>query len=199
MSPANLHDHKAKTKDMYPPPPLKVSKDSHIIKKSFPSPPSSSSSSASSLAVTGPIKPHPVIIYTHSPKIIHTNPKDFMALVQKLTGLSQSEDDPSAPQVRKENGYRVVAKEENKKVKINDDNESSSAITDHENYGSIGDRGQCFMPRHPNYMTNIPIFTPNLAEFLCANQPCYNNYTTDPLFLSFSKYDLSNFCLGGEN
>ncbi|KAG6746854.1 hypothetical protein POTOM_049225 [Populus tomentosa] len=179
---------------MYPPPPLKVNKDSHMIKKSFPSPPSSSSSSVSSLAVTGPIKPHPVIIYTHSPKVIHTNPKDFMALVQKLTGLSQSEDDPSAPQARKENGNRVVAKEENKKVKINDDNESSSAITDHENYGSIGDRGQRF-----NYITNIPIFTPNLAEFLCANQPCYNNYTTDPLFLSFSKYDLSTFCLGGED
>ncbi|KAL3570838.1 hypothetical protein D5086_028087 [Populus alba] len=179
---------------MYPPPPLKVNKDSHMIKKSFPSPPSSSSSSVSSLAVTGPIKPHPVIIYTHSPKVIHTNPKDFMALVQKLTGLSQSGDDPSAPQARKENGNRVVAKEENKKVKINDDNESSSAITDHENYGSIGDRGQRF-----NYITNIPIFTPNLAEFLCANQPCYNNYTTDPLFLSFSKYDLSTFCLGGED
>ncbi|KGN52621.2 hypothetical protein Csa_008052 [Cucumis sativus] len=30
----------------------------------------------------------PLIIYTHSPKIIHTHPKDFMALVQRLTGCN---------------------------------------------------------------------------------------------------------------
>ncbi|RYQ97301.1 hypothetical protein Ahy_B08g093334 [Arachis hypogaea] len=29
----------------------------------------------------------PVIIYTHSPRVIETNPRDFMQLVQKLTGL----------------------------------------------------------------------------------------------------------------
>jgi hypothetical protein len=29
----------------------------------------------------------PVIIYTHSPKVIRTNPRDFMSIVQKLTGL----------------------------------------------------------------------------------------------------------------
>ncbi|GAB4840306.1 hypothetical protein Ancab_021072 [Ancistrocladus abbreviatus] len=30
----------------------------------------------------------PVIIYTRSPTVIHAQPRDFMALVQKLTGLS---------------------------------------------------------------------------------------------------------------
>ncbi|WZY95152.1 hypothetical protein YC2023_067481 [Brassica napus] len=35
----------------------------------------------------------PVIIYTNTPKTIHTNPKDFMALVQKLTGMSNFEED----------------------------------------------------------------------------------------------------------
>ncbi|KAL2462841.1 uncharacterized protein Fot_54078 [Forsythia ovata] len=39
----------------------------------------------------------PVIIYTYSPKIIHTNPRDFMTLVQKLTGLSHSNDDQYSP------------------------------------------------------------------------------------------------------
>ncbi|CAL9221338.1 unnamed protein product [Arabidopsis halleri] len=75
---------------LYPPSPspspttLKVNKDSHVIKK----PPSPSSSSSAA-------KPrHPVIIYTHTPRIIHTNPKDFMALVQKLTGMSRSDEDP---------------------------------------------------------------------------------------------------------
>ncbi|CAA7051382.1 unnamed protein product [Microthlaspi erraticum] len=74
---------------VYPPSPspsplLKLNKDSHVIKK--PLSPSSSSSAA---------KPRqPVIIYTNTPKIIHTNPKDFMALVQKLTGMSRSDEDP---------------------------------------------------------------------------------------------------------
>ncbi|KAF7827810.1 VQ motif-containing protein 8, chloroplastic [Senna tora] len=29
----------------------------------------------------------PIIIYTHSPKVIHTKAQDFMALVQSLTGM----------------------------------------------------------------------------------------------------------------
>ncbi|TMW89851.1 hypothetical protein EJD97_016548 [Solanum chilense] len=61
--------------------PLKMNKDSVYIKKS----PSSSF-----------LNQHrPVIIYTHSPKIIHTNPCDFRALVQKLTGLSSHNSDPN--------------------------------------------------------------------------------------------------------
>ncbi|XP_020263862.1 nuclear speckle RNA-binding protein B-like [Asparagus officinalis] len=32
----------------------------------------------------------PVIIYTVSPKVIHTNPSDFMSLVQRLTGAASS-------------------------------------------------------------------------------------------------------------
>ncbi|RVW24449.1 Protein MKS1 [Vitis vinifera] len=38
----------------------------------------------------------PVIIYTVSPKIIHTQPSEFMTLVQRLTGLSSSSSS-SAP------------------------------------------------------------------------------------------------------
>lgn len=61
--------------------PLKINKDSCYIKKSQQ-------------------RHHPVIIYTHSPKIIHTNPRDFMALVQKLTGLSSN---PNTESNSKEN------------------------------------------------------------------------------------------------
>lgn len=58
-------------------PSLKVSKDSHRIRK----PPS-------------PLpqiqyRP-PIIIHTYSPKVIHTQPDDFMSLVQKLTGSSDT-------------------------------------------------------------------------------------------------------------
>lgn len=35
----------------------------------------------------------PVIIYVRSPKIIHTQPSEFMALVQKLTGFMHQTDD----------------------------------------------------------------------------------------------------------
>lgn len=78
---------------LYPPSPspsqptLKVNKDSHVIKK-----PPSPSSSSTAAKLRHPV--HPVIIYTHTPKVIHTNPKDFMALVQKLTGMSPSDEDP---------------------------------------------------------------------------------------------------------
>lgn len=191
------------------PPPLKVHKDSHSIKKSSPPPPSllssstSTSSSASSSIVSAnkPQQRHPVIIYTHSPKVIHTHPRDFMALVQKLTGLSRSDNDaPSAAaadplQPKQEPGNPAastltVEKDGHlKKGSANEDNETSSVITEENNCSSsIGDTqvNSCFMPNPPildpslnPYMTNLPVFTSNSAEFLCSNQP-FLNY--DPLF-----------------
>ncbi|KAK3043819.1 hypothetical protein RJ639_000518 [Escallonia herrerae] len=63
------------------PAPLKVRKDTHKFKK----PPVAPQPSQ-------PPQPHrpPVIIYTVSPKVIHTNPSDFMTLVQRLTGAGSS-------------------------------------------------------------------------------------------------------------
>ncbi|KAJ8753680.1 hypothetical protein K2173_026356 [Erythroxylum novogranatense] len=190
MSPTPTHFHhnqaKAKTSNNnngFCPPPLRVNTDSYMINKK-------SSSSSSSLGVNRSSKTlqrHPVIIYTHSPKVIHTHPKDFMALVQKLTGLSRSDSDQSTmTQVKLEKG---IAEGSNKNGKIvgNDDNESSSVITD-ENCGSVGDRrvNSCFVPpifEPPNpYMPHIPVFTPTSAHFLCPN-PSFYSYT-DPLFLS---------------
>ncbi|GLU16571.1 hypothetical protein SLE2022_329980 [Rubroshorea leprosula] len=71
------------------PTPLRVRKDSYKIRKP-------------------PLAPHPshpqqapprqpVIIYTVSPKIIHTSPSDFMNLVQRLTGASSSSTASSSP------------------------------------------------------------------------------------------------------
>ncbi|CAL4940777.1 unnamed protein product [Urochloa decumbens] len=100
---------------------FKVHRDSHSIHKqaAATSPPSSSSTN-SSVSSSSPnaaasansrrpppapaprqTKPpppppqtqQPVIIYTHSPKVIRTNPRDFMSIVQKLTGL----DSPGGP------------------------------------------------------------------------------------------------------
>ncbi|KAA8531040.1 hypothetical protein F0562_005749 [Nyssa sinensis] len=81
------------------PSPLKVSKESHKIRKPPvapqpshaqeppPHPPQRQESTAENR--------QPVIIYAVSPKVIHTTVSDFMSLVQRLTGSSSS-NDPSA-------------------------------------------------------------------------------------------------------
>ncbi|CAK9167833.1 unnamed protein product [Ilex paraguariensis] len=192
MSPTQFHDHhhqaKRETNGLYPPP-LKINKDSHFIKKS---PPSSSSSSSSSL-VSGmasisarPPQRQPVIIYTHSPKVIHTNPRDFMQLVQKLTGLSRSDhDDTVQPKLEPGNDS---SEEYHKNIKnvMNDDNDCTSVVTD-ENGSSVGDVhvNSCFIPsifEPPNpCFNNFPFFTQNPTDFSCSTKPFYNY--TDPLFL----------------
>ncbi|XWS44754.1 hypothetical protein CRYUN_Cryun15aG0074600 [Craigia yunnanensis] len=65
------------------PTPLKVSKDSHKIKKppphaTFPAPE----------AAADQRRRDPVIIYAVSPKVIHAEESDFMSIVQRYTGLS---------------------------------------------------------------------------------------------------------------
>lgn len=70
------------------PPALKVRKDSYKIKKPPVAPPQQPDHEHHHRQQTQP-RP-PVIIYTVSPKVIHTNPDDFMTLVQRLTGSSSS-------------------------------------------------------------------------------------------------------------
>ncbi|KAM7514711.1 hypothetical protein LguiA_004294 [Lonicera macranthoides] len=67
------------------PAPLKVRKDSHKIRK----PPVAPQPQHPQQPAQHHHRP-PVIIYTVSPKVIHTNPNDFMTLVQRLTGSSAS-------------------------------------------------------------------------------------------------------------
>jgi hypothetical protein len=77
------------------PAPLRVNKDSHKIKKPPLAPPHPSQPPVQ-------LRP-PVIIYTVSPKIIHTKPSDFMTLVQRLTGLSSSSSCSSSSQAPSSN------------------------------------------------------------------------------------------------
>ncbi|KAK1323608.1 Protein MKS1 [Acorus calamus] len=65
------------------PSPLKVRKDSVVIKK----PP---------LHPDPPPPRAPVVIYSVSPKVIHIDASDFMSLVQSLTGLSPPHNSPPA-------------------------------------------------------------------------------------------------------
>ncbi|RWR86872.1 putative VQ motif-containing protein [Cinnamomum micranthum f. kanehirae] len=67
------------------PTPLKIRKDSHKIKKP-PMAPQPSQPLHQPVAQPRP----PVIIYTVSPKVIHTSASEFMTLVQRLTGSSST-------------------------------------------------------------------------------------------------------------
>lgn len=67
------------------PPPLKICRESHKIRK--PAPPVSAVPSMPIIK-----RSQPVIIYMHSPKVIHAEVQDFMTLVQRLTGSSSSSD-----------------------------------------------------------------------------------------------------------
>ena len=73
------------------PTPLRINKDSHKIKRT-------------PVALPQPQPPprQPVIIYTVSPKVIHTTPSDFMSLVQRLTGSSSSSSSSSTNKVSTE-------------------------------------------------------------------------------------------------
>ncbi|XP_044475614.1 nuclear speckle RNA-binding protein B-like [Mangifera indica] len=74
------------------PAPLKVSKDSHKIRKPpVPQPQQQQHQNQQQHQHHHQAQPRPpVIIYTVSPKVIHTKPSDFMTLVQRLTGSSST-------------------------------------------------------------------------------------------------------------
>lgn len=91
----SMNNNKSPRKELQGPrpAPLKVSKDSHKIKKPplAPQPPQHHHQQQQPTQ----IRP-PVIIYAVSPKVIHTNPSDFMNLVQRLTGSTSSSSEYSS-------------------------------------------------------------------------------------------------------
>ncbi|KAI9088056.1 hypothetical protein K1719_030033 [Acacia pycnantha] len=182
--------------------PLKVHKNSHSVQKP-PSPSllssTSNSSGSSSIVSSGSKRQQrqPIIIYTHTPQIIHAYPSNFMALVQRLTGLSQSNSDvPAASdllQPKQEQGSPAASTltvdrdgGDFKKGLVNEDNETSSVITEENNCSSsIGDTqvNSCYMP-------NPPMLDPPLNPYMTTNLP---------VFASSSMNNTSNATLEGMN
>ncbi|RAL45531.1 unnamed protein product [Cuscuta campestris] len=72
------------------PPPLRVNKDSHKIKKPPVAPQPRPAAPLRAAAPTTTQNPQPVIIYAVSPKVIHTTVGDFMNVVQRLTGADSA-------------------------------------------------------------------------------------------------------------
>lgn len=219
MSPAkfNDEDHARKVINGTRPSPLKINKDSHSIHK-----PCSSSIPIAAPDPAPAIKQRqqqqPVIIYTHSPKVIHTQARDFMALVQKLTGPSRQDcgygsngvDDLSSLDQEESGNRKIMAGPSH-----DNDNESSSVLTDEINGGgncdignsyNIGAAGAAASAGSNNSMLNlsnpyfgdIPLFTPNGTDFFCSPSPVYRFPDTvypspnmsgslSPSFLEFMK------------
>lgn len=213
MSPVNSHEKSScSRKDVMinglRPSPLKISKDSHLIQKP-------SSQAAAPASAPPPKRQGPVIIYTHSPKIIHTQARDFMALVQKLTGFSRSDEvineaEPSRPP-RNKNKAILEGNIDMKLIgSVNgrqEDNDSSSALTDENGGGfSISGVGEVnnvtssssyvpfssstVSPTNP-FFADIPLFTPNSTDFFCSPRPAYKfpdiGNLNSPSLLEFMK------------
>ncbi|KAL7091003.1 hypothetical protein ACP275_12G078100 [Erythranthe tilingii] len=162
------------------PSPLRINKDSHAIHKipsssSYDPNPDQNPSAAAAAKHHGgggalSKRQQPVIIYTHSPKVIHAQARDFMALVQKLTGKSRAEGDEktaAAVKPEPEESGLVVSSDgkdggavENVNIVGYDETESCSMLTD------------CPpLYKFPNSYFDAPIFTPSSNDIFCSTRP----------------------------
>lgn len=143
---------------------LVINKDSHMIRKET--------------KLQRPQRINPIIIYTESPKIIHTKAKDFMALVQRLTGRSSTNDNlsttASLPQEGSENFGSSLSDGSNY-----NSNETSSALRRFgENLvesGAIIQHG----PSHLDFV-DMPLSTPNSSDFFCSSGSSVYKYSDSP-------------------
>ncbi|KAJ4709930.1 VQ motif containing protein [Melia azedarach] len=173
MSPARFHDdddlERSRIINGPRPSPLKIGKDSHVIHKSHSS--SSSSTSAPGLAQQKQQR-QPVIIYAHSPKVIHTQARDFMALVQKLTGLSppveHDRHDNNNNNNNKTAGMSTMKKE--KTV----DGKHDCGVGGADGTGvSLSSVSPITRPPTNPFLADIPLFTPTGTDFFFSPKPMY--------------------------
>ncbi|GMP83324.1 hypothetical protein CsSME_00037279 [Camellia sinensis var. sinensis] len=119
---------------------------------------------------------HPIITYTKSPKIIHAKPRDFMALVQRLTGLSSSSRSSENNETSQSQPRNNTNSYEMKSIKVDDD-ESSSSLKD-ENCGAHKYSSVLLSPNFnvmlpSQFLADIPLFTPNSANLFLSPPPLY--------------------------
>ncbi|TKY69348.1 VQ motif-containing protein 8 [Spatholobus suberectus] len=160
-----LHEHSEKGLINGPrPSSLSINKDSHLIRKS-------SSSSTSFVALTKPHKNHsnPIIIYTQSPQVIHTKPRDFMALVQRLTGMTHSSEHVFDATASRSFGS-LLCDGSNSNMKLKEEEQHGEVFWADDKILSpdLRDSESCvkkepFVPRSISNLgfSDVPIFTPN--------------------------------------
>lgn len=138
---------------------LKIKKESHAIGK-----PSNSSTVQFMAKKNGP-----VIIYTESPKIIHTQARDFMALVQKLTGHSRSSAANEKAETVDQSG-----KKDNQILTYEENNSEENEIED--SFSVEMDKNKSSSSTSPiykfsnPYLADFPLFTPNSTNLFSSPQ-----------------------------
>lgn len=166
------------------PAPSKVPRDSRLIRKASSSSSSTNSSVSSSSGATNIGAAHrpaprqkqhaqqqqqPVIIYTHSPKVIRTNPRDFMSIVQKLTGLESTGDAAARGGATANAGSVVSAQDESS-------SSSESCAHAHPSPPPPYMDPQLMPPLDAHFMPDIPLFAPGASELLCASRGLYGQF-----------------------
>ncbi|OIW16698.1 hypothetical protein TanjilG_28755 [Lupinus angustifolius] len=158
--------------------PLIINKNSHLIHK-----PSSYSS-----------KPHkqernPIIIYMQSPKIIHTKPQDFRALVQKLTGMTPTKKnvvDVTASlgqhqplHEASENLVSSLSYDSNNSIKLQEYETSSGSLT-HDSETCVKEESHV-QDNHSNILgfSDMPLFTTDSSDFHFSSRSVYK-YSDSP-------------------
>ncbi|XP_068663483.1 protein MKS1-like [Aristolochia californica] len=163
------------------PTPLKVSKDSYKIKK----PPLAPSHQQSQ----PPLHPRqPVIIYTVSPKVIHTNASDFMTLVQRLTGFSSAAESSSSSAV----GSSSQSGELSPAARLAAIQKTQVAEVDKMATEDMDIVNQLDMPASFDRAGNFPGILSPLPSSLPLISPNFFSPSADPNSLSFL-HDLSPF------
>ncbi|CAL0320797.1 unnamed protein product [Lupinus luteus] len=164
-SAANLNGFHEESKMMINgprPSPLKINKDSHLIRKP-------------SVSDTKQHNQHrvPIIIYTQSPKVIHTTAQDFMALVQRLTGMSSSNQNIThQPNQEPYDGSKydnISIKQQSASeicVKREDDDDDSLVKWD-------SNVDQSSSPSNILRFADMPFYTPNSSDFFCTSRSTF--------------------------
>ncbi|KAE9589424.1 hypothetical protein Lalb_Chr21g0308871 [Lupinus albus] len=164
-SAANLNGFGEQSKNMINgprPSPLKINKDSHLIRK-----PSVSDTKQHNQRRV------PIIIYTQSPKVIHTTAKDFMALVQRLTGMSSSNQNITH-QPNQEAYYGSNYNNSSTKKQG-----ASEIFVKREDDGDTLVKWDANIDQNSSPASNIlrfadmPFYTPNSSDFFCSSRSTF--------------------------
>ncbi|CAI8605085.1 unnamed protein product [Vicia faba] len=114
----------------------------------------------------------PIIIYTQSPKIIHAKAQDFMALVQRLTGMSTTNQVLAHQQEVSENFESSLSDGSNNnsmKFKQLDGDETTSTTSSVDKGGVNSNIDDEQSPANIMKFADMPLFTPTSYDFFSPN------------------------------
>ncbi|OIW12932.1 hypothetical protein TanjilG_15852 [Lupinus angustifolius] len=140
---------------------LMINKDSHLIRK-----PSISDKKQHKQ------KRVPIVIYTQSPKIIHTEAQDFMALVQSLTGMSSSKE--KVPHQPDQKAYEESKYNNNSSKEGGSETEICVKKEDYdETLVKWGANVENSSPSNIMRFADMPLCTPNSSHFFCSSRSVF--------------------------